>query len=98
MSFEQLLQRAQSEPNYEQLQTGLLYIVQTTPDLYYLSRFIEPFLPHINSGNLNTLHVALQNQANSTYIFPGLVHNVINECRTNGRLLQLVQVITEKYL
>ncbi len=98
MSFEELLQRANSEPNYEQLQKRLLYIVQTTQDLYYMARFIEPFLPHVNSGSMNTFHTMLQNGVNSTYLFPGLIHNVINECRTNERLLQLVQVIVKKYL
>ena len=98
MSFEELIQRANSEPNYEQLQKGLLYIVQTTQDLYYIARFIEPFLPHVNSSNMNTFHTMLQNGANSIYLFPGLIHNVMNECRTNDRLLQLVQVIVKKYL
>ena len=98
MSFEELIQRANSEPNYEQLQKGLLYIVQTTQDLYYMARFIEPFLPHVNSGSMNTFHTMLQNGANSTYLFPGLIHNVINDCRTNERLLQLIQVTVKKYL
>jgi len=98
MSFEELLQRANSEPNYEQLQKGLLYIVQTTHDLYYIARFIEPFLPHVDSGSMYTFHTMLQNGANSIYLFPGLIHNVINDCRTNDRLLQLVQVIVKKYL
>ncbi len=67
------------------------------PSDYYMVRFIEPFLPHCNSSSLNAFHVYLQNYQNSIYAMPSAIHNIVNECHTNERLLQVVQLLVEKF-
>ena len=97
-TFEELLNQEENTKHYEKMKQCLIYIVQTSPDPYYLARFLEPFLSHVNSPSLNDFHITLQNAANSQYILPTMIHNVINECRTNERLLQVIDLMIRKYL
>jgi hypothetical protein len=98
MSFDQLLQQAENEPHYEKMNQALTYIVQTTPDPYYLARFLEPFIAHVKSDNLNVFYSALQNADNMRYALPSMIHNVVNECRTNENLMKLIDLFIRKHL
>jgi hypothetical protein len=96
-SFDDLLQKARQSPSDERLRQSLSFIVANTTDHYYMVRFLEPFLPHCNSSSLNAFHVYLQNYQNSIYAMPSAIHNIVNECHTNERLLQVVQLLVEKF-
>lgn len=101
MSFEDLINNALNEPNYEKLQESLIYIVNKTNDTYYIARFLEPFISHVNNNNLNLFYSSLQNKDNSLYIFPSVIHNIMNDCKnrvTNyDKLLQVIQLLIQKF-
>lgn len=94
--FEQLLANAKND-NSAYYKQCLTYIVNSTEDLYYVARFLEPFLPHINDGNLNTFHVCLQNARQSVHTFPSAIHNVANSSIGNEKLRKVLDVLIQKY-
>ncbi len=96
-SFEDLLQQARNQPNDEQMRKSITYILQTTSDPYHIVRFLDPFLPHCNSSSLQSFHIYLQNYQNSIYALPSAIHNVVNECHTNERLRQVIQLFIQKF-
>ena len=98
MSFEELLQQARAEGNYDQMKRALIYIVERSQDTFYIAQFIQPFLAHINSDSLNVFHSSLYNSQNNTIILHSMIHNVINDCKKNINLYKLVNVLIEKYM
>jgi hypothetical protein len=96
MSFEELLEQTCAEPNYEKIKEGFMYIIQNK-DTYYVARFIEPFLSHVSSEHLNIFYSYLQIKQ-SSQVFSAVIHNMLNECRTNKRLLQVLELTLQKHL
>lgn len=96
-SFNDLLQQARNQPNDEQLRKSLSDVVGNVTDHYYMVRFLDPFLSHCNSSSLNAFHSYLQNYHNSIYAMPSAIHNIVNECHTNERLLQVIYLLIEKF-
>ena len=96
MSFDELLERARSEPNYGKMMNDFMFIIQNR-DIYYVARFIEPFLSHVTSEHLNIFHSYLQNKQ-SSQIYVSIIHNMLNECHINKRLLQVLELTLQKHL
>lgn len=96
MSFDELLEQTRSEPNYGKITNDFMFIIQNK-DTYYVARFIEPFLSHVASEHLNIFHSYLQNKQ-SSQVYAGIIPNMLNECRTNKRLLQVLELTLQKHL
>ena len=96
MSFDELLEHARSQPNHEQMTKGLMFIVYNK-NTYNLAQFIEPFLSHVASEHLNLFHNYLLNRQ-PYHIIADVIYNMLNECRTNAKLIKVLEVTLQKHL
>jgi hypothetical protein len=96
MSFDELLEQARSEPNYEKIYNGIAFIVRNK-NTYYFARFIEPFLLHVASDNFTLFHKSVvERKSYESYFY--LIRDMMDECRTNKRLLQVLDVAVQKHI
>lgn len=96
-SFEELLAQSRVENTYQPLYERLLQLVLDKDQHWRLCNKLQPFLHHVSDSSLNALHVQLQNpfvnMDHMRSMYQALVHNVINSCRYNDKLLEVIKVV-----
>lgn len=95
--FDKWIERITNQPNYEIMEKELTAVIETVPDKYYLAIYIKPYLTQVNNTSFNILYHYLASPENCMVHFPSAIQQVIVDCKSNERMLELVKQMIRNF-
>jgi len=95
--FDKWIERITNQPNYEIMEKEMLNVIQNAPDKYYLALFLKPHLSHADNSNMNKLYQYLESPYNYTIYIPSTIQQVMIDCKSNQRVLEVVKLFISKF-
>ena len=97
-TFEELLKKTEKDAVYEKMKRNLANIVINAVNPPYLADFLTPFLVHIKHPSLTAFHKTLETTPISYLALPGIIHNMIQECKTNQKMYKVIDVMIRTFM
>ena len=89
--FDKWIERITNQPNYEIMEKEFTSVIESVPDKYYLAMYIKPYLTHVKNSSFYQLYHYLASPKNCMVHFPSAIQQVMVDCKSNERVLELVK-------